>query len=128
MTDLPPDPVTGLASEVEALARTVADLAPLPALVQRLSQAVAHIAQHSAQQTDTDRTGAVSWLAYDGDTDTAETILNHLTRWVAGVYLRYSDAPKTFPHCWLWHPDVVEELLWLRGAWLHAYSVHARPT
>jgi hypothetical protein len=38
------------------------------------------------------------------------------------VYLRYSDAVSGFPDCWMWHPDVVEELLWLHRAWLAAYS------
>jgi hypothetical protein len=37
------------------------------------------------------------------------------------VYLRYPDAAQGLPDCWLWHPDVVEELLWLMHAWLAAY-------
>ncbi len=45
--------------------------------------------------------------------------------WVSGVYLRYSDAVNAFPDCWMWHPDVVEELLWLHRAWLSAYDPEA---
>jgi hypothetical protein len=37
------------------------------------------------------------------------------------VYLRYGDAARDFPECWLWHPEVVEEPVWLMYAWLAAY-------
>ena len=40
--------------------------------------------------------------------------------WLRRVYLRYADA--ALPSCWLWHPDVVEELWWLRQA--HAEAFH----
>jgi hypothetical protein len=43
------------------------------------------------------------------------------------VYVRYSDA-RHLPECWLWHPDVVEELLWLHAAWIAAYDPEAPPT
>jgi len=29
------------------------------------------------------------------------------------------------PDCWLWHPDIVEELLWLRAAWWTAYRTES---
>jgi hypothetical protein len=32
-----------------------------------------------------------------------------------------SDA-RGLPECWLWHPEVIEELLWLRAAWHGAYQ------
>ena len=47
---------------------------------------------------------------------------------MGGVYLRYRDAIRAFPDCWLWHPEVVEELLWLHRAWIAAYSGQAPPT
>ena len=53
-------------------------------------------------------------------------MLTRLAQWVAGVYLRYPDA--RLPDCWLWHPEVVEELLWLHQAWLAAYAEGARVT
>jgi hypothetical protein len=46
--------------------------------------------------------------------------LDDLARWVADVYLRYTGAALT--SCWAWHPDVVEELLWLRGLHKDAYQ------
>ncbi len=49
-------------------------------------------------------------------------MLARLTGWLAGVYLRYADAARTVPACWLWHPEVVEELPWPRQAWLAAYA------
>ena len=71
----------------------------------------------------------VSWLDADldpHDPSVAEDILTRLAQWVAGVYLRYPDA--RLPDCWLWHPEVVEELLWLHQAWLAAYAEGARVT
>jgi hypothetical protein len=43
-----------------------------------------------------------------------------LEPWLASVYLRYPDSE--LPTCWAWHPDVVEELWWLRNAWCDAYT------
>ena len=40
--------------------------------------------------------------------------------WLDLVYLRFPDA--ALPSCWLWHPAVVEELLWLRRSWLEAFT------
>jgi hypothetical protein len=118
----------GLARAVEALERRVTALAgvgrrvdELAAMVERLAQqAAAGAATHSASKVapswlDVDRAAASRWAAQE--------ILEKLTGWVAGVYLRYSDA--RLPDCWLWHPDVVEELLWLHAAWLAAYDPDA---
>ena len=38
------------------------------------------------------------------------------------MYLRYPDGEQVLPLCWMWHPDVVEELLWLMHAWCAAYQ------
>lgn len=37
------------------------------------------------------------------------------------VFLRYPDGAEVLPDCWAWHPDVIEELLWLMQAWSAAY-------
>ncbi|MGH3614419.1 MAG: hypothetical protein ACRDRK_17885 [Pseudonocardia sp.] len=60
-----------------------------------------------------------SWLLIS-DPELAVTMLAGLVEWLDRVYLR-------FPHtelgaCWLWHPHVIEELLWLRCAHADAYS------
>jgi hypothetical protein len=52
----------------------------------------------------------------------AEALLARLIGWMRGVFLRYADAVRFLPACWLWHPEVVEELVWLRQAWLAAYA------
>jgi hypothetical protein len=41
---------------------------------------------------------------------------------MTGIYLRYADAAEGLPECWLWHPEVVEELVWLMQAWTAAYE------
>ena len=63
-----------------------------------------------------------SWLALPADTDVAATVLSDLVGWLGQLYLRYSDAARGFPECWLRHPDVVEEQIWLRRAWFDAYT------
>jgi hypothetical protein len=111
----------GLARELEALRRRLDELAALPRRVDDL-----------ADTTADGRTGKVeprpvqSWLDHPpgSDRQDAELLLLRLAQWVEGIYLRYTDA-RQLPDCWLWHPDVVEELVWLRAAWLAAYAPEA---
>jgi hypothetical protein len=49
-------------------------------------------------------------------------MLGELAGWLHAVFLRYPDGVAVLPECWLWHPDVVEELLWLMCAWRAAYE------
>jgi hypothetical protein len=49
-------------------------------------------------------------------------VLDELVGWLQTVYLRYPDGADQLPECWCWHPDVVEELLWLMHAWAAAYQ------
>ena len=65
-----------------------------------------------------DGPGVRSWLLAD-DPEQAVADLADLAVWMDAVYLRYRDA--TVPSCWLWHPEVVEELWWLRCAHADAY-------
>lgn len=60
-----------------------------------------------------------SWLLAV-DVEQAVADLADLVGWVERVYLRYSRAHLS--SCWLWHPEVVEELWWLRGAHADAYD------
>lgn len=60
-----------------------------------------------------------SWLLAT-DPDQARADLSDLIGWLYRVYLRYDGAGLC--SCWLWHPDVVEELWWLRQAHADAYD------
>ncbi|MGE3256520.1 hypothetical protein [Pseudonocardia sp.] len=60
-----------------------------------------------------------SWLLADSPQFDAHADLAQLIWWVDRVYLRYSRARLS--SCWLWHPEVIEELWWLRGAHADAY-------
>lgn len=75
-----------------------------------------------------------SWLL-GSDPEQAAADLADLVEWLDRVYLRYPDAFLT--PCWLWHPNVIEELWWLRcahadayhpqsGSWLRAGDWHDR--
>ena len=113
--------VTGLAREVEGVRRTLAgtasaaELARVADLVTDLSQIITASGAVAPEPPPT-------WLAAPADTDAATTLLVDLVGWIGQVYLRYADAARGLPVCWLWHPDVIEELLWLRGAWHGAYQ------
>ena len=61
-----------------------------------------------------------SWLE-GTDSDQATADLDDLVDWIGRVYLRYTRAALS--SCWLWHPEVIEELWWLRCA--HAEAYHA---
>ena len=112
--------VAGLAREVEGLRRSLigaasaAELARIADLVTDLSTIISSGAATVEPPS--------SWLALPADADAAATLLTDLIVWLGQIYLRYADAARGLPQCWLWHPDVVEELLWLRQAWHSAYQ------
>jgi hypothetical protein len=117
--------IVALGRTTERTARRVTEL---DAMLRRLAADVLAIAK--AQTTgptgnggdgDPDRPGVRSWLLAD-DPDQARTDVADLVVWLRQVYLRYTDA--ALPSCWLWHPDLVEELWWLRQA--HAEAFHAQ--
>jgi hypothetical protein len=131
--------LAGLAREVEQLYRQVRGLAQLPQRVDELAAVLTQLADtivagHPLQPVE----ASPSWLDHPadpgqdpGESDVArdaELLLAKLGQWVAAVYLRYTDAGSGFPDCWMRHPDVVEELLWLHRAWLAAYAAGAAPS
>jgi hypothetical protein len=116
--------VAGLAREVETLRRAVQELRGLPAQVEDLARVVTELAaQVHAKLRRAEPVCAPSWLDLPSDIETATVLLRDLVAWMGDVYLRYADAAQSLPACWLWHPDVVEELLWLMHAWRAAYRV-----
>ena len=64
-----------------------------------------------------------SWLRLpEHDEAAVQALLSELLPWMESTYLRYATGWETFPPCWLWHPEIVEELLWLMDAWNAAYE------
>lgn len=122
------DAVAGLAHEIEALHHRVDALARTGKRVDELGEIVARLAHVASPDKASSSQAAPSWLDVDAvaQPSTAEEILDMLAPWVAHVYLRYSDA--RLPDCWPWHPELVEELLWLHAAWLAAYDPDASVT
>jgi hypothetical protein len=112
--------VAGLASEVEALRRLVT---PLADRVDDLARVTAEVADRVRSQGVRAGPRAVpSWLVMAADPALAHALLDELYTWTRTVFLRYTDADQVLPECWLWHPELVEELLWLMHAWLAAYQ------
>ena len=112
--------VAGLAREIDALRHDLAKLLAIPARLDELAELLAQLAEATAD-TCPPASGVLSWLDLDTDTAAAQQLLDGLIDWMARVYLRYPDAAHALPDCWAWHPDVVEELLWLWHTWLAAY-------
>ena len=117
------DAVAGLAREVDGLRRTIDPLRDvggrvddLGRLVGQLTDAVAALSKRPAA------TPAPSWLLLPTDPVLVEQLLGELCAWLHAVFLRYPDGVTALPECWLHHPDVVEELLWLMHAWCAAYQ------
>ncbi|MGH3431414.1 MAG: hypothetical protein ACRDQB_01115 [Thermocrispum sp.] len=139
MTALPPSngqqpanqtaAVSGLAREVEALRRRLDDVVSVPRKLRDLARVVQDLAEQvKATRKPTgsgEDAGCRSWLAAPVAPDMARSLLDELVEWVMAVFLHYADARKVLPECWLWHPDIVEELLWLMAAWQSAYAAEA---
>jgi hypothetical protein len=133
--------MAGLGRELEALRRDLDDVRQMAGRVDELTGCVDELAATVRQLAETlsvtktqtpDAEGAPSWLDLPADPGRpgptspavwdAAQLLATLAPWVGGVYLRYHDATSSFPDCWMWHAEVVEELLWLHQAWLAAYA------
>lgn len=134
MTALPPngqpkDPasaVAGLAREVEALRRRQDQLDGTSRRLRDLAKVVKSLADQlkkaGATATGAAPAGCRTWLAAPVGSDSIRTVLDELVEWVQAVFLHYADGRAVLPECWLWHPDMVEELLWLMTVWQNAYA------
>jgi hypothetical protein len=87
----------------------------------------------ASDQDEDDEPALVSWFDVRGgeqgaiDLD-AEQLLAKLHDWMNAVLFRFPDSAKQLGEsCWLWHPEVVEELLTLRAAWIEAYQTAPSP-
>jgi hypothetical protein len=118
--------VSALARQVERLERRLQgyDIESLRSDVRGVTVTVAAMAEEVAELVNADAKNdeaASSWLwpVEPMVEDEVASVLRSLVRWTARVYLQYGDG--ALPECWLWHPDVIEELVWLHGAWQAAY-------
>jgi hypothetical protein len=124
---VPADAVAGLAREVEELRRSVEPVTELRNQLTEYERALKDIAAKLDDLGAKSRQlPAPSWLTLPAKPDSAIAILADLVAWLGAVFLRYTDAAAALPACWLWHPDVVEELLWLSHAHHAAYK-HTAP-
>ena len=115
--------VAGLVREVDALRQAVEPLRALPERVDDLTRLTADLTNAVAALTA--RRAAQpcpSWLLLPADPALAGRVLDELSGWLTTIYLRYPDGADGLPECWVWHPDVVEELLWLMHAWAAVYQ------
>ncbi|ASR33851.1 hypothetical protein BAY61_01330 [Prauserella marina] len=112
--------VAGLAREVEGLRKAVEPVTALSNQIDELARVVQYLAARQAGPGPA--AGCTpSWLDMPTEPAATREALEELAWWMRLVFLRYADAAQNLPECWLWHPDIVEELLWLMHAWLAAY-------
>lgn len=117
------DAVAGLAREIEALRRTVEPLLPVGDRVDELAGLLAQVTDVvAALSARPSAKPAPSWLMLPTEEFTARRVLGELTAWLHAIFLRYPDGVTALSECWAYHPDVVEELLWLMHAWCAAYQ------
>lgn len=110
-----------LAAVAKAVERNSRRVSALDALVRQLAGDLAEVA--AALTPAGEAPAAVrSWMLAQ-DPEQAVTDLADLIAWTRRVYLRYPDA--VLSACWLWHPDVIEELWWLRRAHAEAFNPQA---
>lgn len=117
------DAVAALAREFEVLRRAVDPLREIGGRVEDLARLVGQLGDKVAALSQ--RPGpapAPTWLLLPVDRGAVERILGELCAWMRAVFLRYPDGVAALPECWMRHPDVVEELLWLMHAWCAAYQ------
>ncbi|MDD7936559.1 hypothetical protein [Actinomycetospora straminea] len=115
--------LAGLAREVDGLRRGLDAVICTPTRVDDLARTVAQLADAvAATPARPGPTVAPSWLTAPADSEALAGLVEELCRWLHAVFLRYPDGVAVLPECWLWHPDVVEELLWLQHAWRAAYE------
>jgi hypothetical protein len=116
--------IAAIGSNLEDLRRRAETTEQEIAKILRLT---AEFGERLAAAVPASRVGPISWLGFPCHTDDptaptrAEAVLTDLGKWVSDILLHFPDVVVTLPSCWLWHPDVVEELLWLRQAWAAAY-------
>ncbi|GEL26777.1 hypothetical protein PSU4_57310 [Pseudonocardia sulfidoxydans NBRC 16205] len=116
-------PVAGLARLVDGLRRDVDPLTGLPGRMDELAEVLARLSETVASLATRRNAGpAPTWLFAPETTDETTNLLDDLAAWLGAIYLRYPDGAAALPDCWLWHPDVVEELVWLMHAWSAAYQ------
>lgn len=115
--------LAGLARSVDELRRRMDGLDPVTGRVDELGRLVSQMADTLATVAARRRpVPAPSWLVAPTDEQQVAALVDELTAWMTAVFLRYPDGVSAVPECWLWHPDVVEELLWLMHAWCAAYQ------
>jgi hypothetical protein len=111
--------------ELAVLARRLDEVEGSAGQLDELAALVTELAETVAAKITPAGEPAASWLEFPARPEVqedAQDLLERLAAWVGSVYLRYRDAITGFPDCWLWHPEIVEELLWLNRAWQAAYA------
>ncbi|RZT89049.1 hypothetical protein EV383_6004 [Pseudonocardia sediminis] len=114
---------SGLAREVSELKRRLDALDPVEGRVDELGRLVSQMADTLATLAARRRPAAApSWLLAPTDPEKVRALVEELCAWLGAVFMRYPDGAQVLPDCWLFHADVVEELLWLMYAWCAAYQ------
>lgn len=126
MSEQTPSDTPAVTALSHALERAFRKLDALDRQVGELAEKVAALIGPSTDAAESQPTplsvkepGSRSWLLAD-DPAQAAADLGDLSAWLWRVYLWFPDA--WLSSCWMWHPEVVEELWWLRVAHAEAFD------
>ncbi|MFI6827584.1 hypothetical protein ACIBG5_10825 [Kribbella sp. NPDC050241] len=114
---------TASKTAVASLSKTIASLGDTVASFEDLLTRIAAKPTRGTGRGAGELEPVQSWLRLpENDESAVQAVLSELLPWMESTYLRYASARETLPPCWLWHPEIVEELLWLMDAWTSAYE------
>jgi hypothetical protein len=104
-----------MSSTVNALAGVAQQVA---ALSQQVTELAARLGGDEEEPAPT-RPALPSW--FEVEAEQAQQMLADLVGWVDTILVRYSVARDALMPCWMFHGEIVEDLLWLRAAWMAAH-------
>lgn len=101
---------------LEAVVKDVAE--SLATLAEGVATSASRVSSASGAGSAAVQGAVRSWLTVDDPEHTAAN-LRALAAWLEQAYLTFPNS--SLPSCWLWHPEVVDELWWLFQSHLDAY-------
>jgi hypothetical protein len=111
-----------VALQVRNMTTTVNGMAEVATQVTGLSDQVMALAERlTSGEADSESAAPAlpSWFEIEGER--AQQMLADLVEWVDAILVRHYAAREALPECWMFHGEVVEDLLWLRAAWVAAH-------
>jgi hypothetical protein len=97
--------------------------------LENLRRTVARVEATAASAKETAETAVRTAARTAGRNDQVEGLRTQLGEVVPQLLVRHQAALDCLPPCWMFHGEVVEDLLWLKACWVAAHRApDAKPT